>query len=91
MIPIAGTLIESQVLTIGQKVGENVVNSVSQRLLDESVLDELFQQIAEGITRIDINNPAMESLLGNVIEDGLSSFEQQVKVQQWKHQEHMHL
>lgn len=91
MIPIAGSLIESQVLTIGQKVGENVVNSVSQRLLDTQVLDKLFQEIAEGITRIDIDNPAMESLLGNVIEDGLTSFEEQVKVQQWKHNQHIHL
>lgn len=91
MIPIAGTLIESQILSVGQKVGENVVNSVSQRLLDTNKLDELFKQIAEGVTNVDINNPAVESLLENIIEDGLTSFEEQVKVQQWKHKEHMHL
>ncbi len=85
-IPIAGRIIESQIMGISEKVGYNIAESVSNRLLNDEVLDELFVSIAHGISRIDSSNPALESLVANIIEEALTAFEQQVKVQQWQHQ-----
>lgn len=91
LIPIAGTLIESQLSQIGQHVGENVVLSLNKRLLASSSLDKVLQEVAHGIVSIDISNPAFESLLITIIEDALTGLEEQVKVQQWKHHQYLKL
>lgn len=85
MIPIAGSLIESQLLHIGHNVGENVVHSINERLLDAERIDSLMAAIAHGVAHIDTNNTALESLIASIIADSLSELEAQVKVQQWKH------
>ncbi len=85
-IPIAGRIIESQIMGISEKVGYNIADSVSNRLLNDEVLDEVFVSIAHGISQIDPSNPALEALVANIIEEALTAFEQQVKVQQWQHQ-----
>lgn len=89
MIPIAGGLIEGQMLSIGQHVGENVANAVNKRLLDEKSLNALMDTIAHGVASIDTTNPALENLVASIVEDSLTAFEKQVKVQQWKHQSQM--
>lgn len=87
MIPIAGSLIESQLLQIGHNVGENVVHSINERLLDSERIDSLMVAIAHGVSHIDTNNSALETLIANVISDSLLELEAQIKVQQWKHQD----
>lgn len=91
MIPIAGGLIESQILHMGQKIGENVTANINQQLFSTTVLDELMQQIAHGIAQIDTSNPQLEALVINLLNDAITAFEEQVKVQQWKHQSHLSL
>ena len=87
LIPIAGSLIESQLQHIGQNIGENVVYSLNERLLDAERIDALMIGIAHGVTHIDTSNTALETLLSNIIADSLSEFEGQIKIQQWKHQD----
>lgn len=91
LIPIAGSMIESQLSQIGQHVGENVVLSLNKRLLEPQSLDKVVQQVAHGIVQIDVNSPIIESLITAIIEDALDGFEAQIKVQQWKHQQHLKL
>ena len=87
LIPIAGSLIESQLQHIGHNIGENVVYSLNERLLDAERIDALMVTIAHSIANIDFNNAALEALLASIINDSLSEFEAQIKIQQWKHQD----
>lgn len=87
LIPIAGGLIEAQLQHIGQSVGENTVHSINERLLNPERIDSIMVAIAHGITTIDNNNTALESLIARIIADSLTEFEAQIKVQQWKHQD----
>lgn len=87
MIPIAGSLIEAQLLQIGHNVGENVVHSINARLLDSERIDSLMAGIARSVAHINTDNSALETLIANIIADSLAEFEAQIKVQQWKHQE----
>ncbi|GAF56268.1 LOW QUALITY PROTEIN: hypothetical protein JCM18901_1977 [Psychrobacter sp. JCM 18901] len=91
MIPIAGSLIESQLHHVGHNIGENVVNALNKRLLDPKRLDILMMEIASGIAQIDTNNTALDTLISSIIDDSLTAFEAQVKVQQWKHQDILNL
>ena len=87
MIPIAGSLIESQLQHVGQNIGENVVYALNERLLEAERLDALMVAIASGIAQIDTDNPALDHLIASIIDDGLTELEAQIKVQQWKHQD----
>ena len=91
LIPIAGSLIESQLQHIGHNIGENVVYSLNERLLKAEHIDTLMVNIAHSIVNIDINNAALEALLASIINDSLSEFEAQIKIQQWKHQDMLNL
>ncbi|WP_227681376.1 hypothetical protein [Psychrobacter alimentarius] len=91
MIPIAGSLIESQLQHIGHNVGENVVNALNKRLLDPERLDSLMVAIASGVAKIDTDNTALNTLISSIIDDSLTEFEAQVKVQHWKHQDMLNL
>lgn len=91
LIPIAGSLIESQLQHIGHNVGENVVYAINERLLAPEQIDELMQAIAHGIAHVDVNNGALEALIASLVTDSLATFEAQVKVQQWKHQDMLNL
>ncbi len=85
-IPIAGSMIKSQLMGISEKVGYNIADAVSKRLLQDEVLDEVFVSIAHGISQVNPNNPALEALIADIIDEGLTAFEQQIKIQQWQHQ-----
>lgn len=91
MIPIAGKLIENELHAIGEHVGENLVSSLTYRLTQTETLDSLIDAIAEAISEIDLHNSELELLITNIVDDSLNAFEEQVKVQQWKHQQFLHL
>ena len=91
MIPIAGSLIESQLQHVGHNIGENVIYALNTRLLDPEILDSLMVAIASGVAQINTNVPALDTLISSIIEDSLAEFEAQVKVQQWKHQDMLNL
>lgn len=85
MIPIAGGLIEQQLLSIGQHIGENLTMTLTKNLTHHDTLAAIYAQIGKSIADIDTTNPALENLVQEIIHDSLDAFEQQVRVQQWKH------
>ena len=85
LIPIAGSLIEAQLQNIGHSIGENVVYSLNERLLQPELIDSIIVNIAHTIAHIDIDNSALDTLVASIIADSLTEFEAQIKVQQWKH------
>lgn len=91
MIPIAGTLIESQLQHVGHNIGENVVYALNKRLLDPERLDALMVAIASGVAKIDTDNTALDTLISSIIDDSLTEFEAQVKIQHWKHKDMLNL
>ncbi len=91
LIPIAGSLIESQLQSIGHSIGENAAASLNQRLLDDKNLDPLMIAIAKGVAHVDVDNSALDALIAQIIADSLTEFEAQIKVQQWKHQDMLRL
>lgn len=91
LIPIAGSLIEGQLLQIGQHVGENVVLALNKRLLAEQSLDKVVQQVVQGLIEIDPSSPQLEALITRIIDDALDGFEAQIRVQQWKHKQQLKL
>ncbi len=91
LIPIAGSLIESQLQHIGHNIGENVVYSLNKQLLSPERMDALMVTIAHGVAQIDTNNTRLEHLVANIITDILTEFEAQIKVQQWKHHDMLNL
>lgn len=91
LIPIAGGMIESQITNVGRHIGENVTMAVNEYLFDEKTLDALMIHIAKGVANIDTTHPQLQNFVSVVIDDTLNAFEKQVKVQQWKHKEQLHL
>lgn len=91
MIPIAGGLIESQLHIVSQNIGENITKTLFTHLTQSKITDAIIDEIAQTIANVNLNNPELETLVTNIVNDSLTAFEQQVKVQQWKHQEHLHL
>ncbi len=87
LIPIAGSVIASQLQTIGHSIGENTAASLNERLLDNKTLDPLMLAIAKGVSQVDVDNSALDALIAKIIADSLTEFEAQIKVQQWKHQD----
>ena len=87
LIPIAGGLIESQLQSIAHNIGVNTATSLNARLLDDKNLDPLMMAIAKGVAQLDIDHPALNTLIAKIISDSLIAFEAQVKIQQWKHQD----
>lgn len=91
LIPIAGSMIENQITHIGRHIGQNVTEAVNQHLFDQKTLDALMVNIAKGVASIDTNRSELQKLVGGVVDDALNAFEKQVKIQQWKHKEQLHL
>lgn len=91
LIPIAGGMIESQITNVGRHIGENVTMAVNEHLFDEKTLDALMIHIAKGVANIDTTHPQLQNFVSMVINDALNAFEKQIKVQQWKHKEQLHL
>ncbi|WP_227429099.1 hypothetical protein [Psychrobacter sp. I-STPA6b] len=91
LIPIVGHKIEAQIQTIGQRVGENTVTAITEQLTRPDTVHTLSQSLASALANVKVNTPELEALILNIIDESLTAFEQQVKVQQWKHHDQLHL
>ncbi|MFB6348255.1 hypothetical protein ACFBZI_02140 [Moraxella sp. ZJ142] len=89
LIPIAGGVIESQIHTIGRSIGENVTNAINAHLFGDDTLDHLMVAVAHGVAQIDTTRPEVQALISEVVDDVLDAFEEQVKIQQWKHSQQL--
>lgn len=84
MIPIAGSRIEAHIQTIAQHVGENVVTALTERLTQPKVIENITESLTKILANTEINFTEIEALIILLADEGLTAFEQQVKVQQWK-------
>ena len=91
LIPIAGSLIEGQLHSISQNIGENITQTLFLHLTQSHITDAIIDEIAQTVANIDLQNPELDALVATIVNDGLNAFEEQVKVQQWKHQKYLHL
>lgn len=91
MIPIAGSLIEGQIVNISQSIGEQVSVAILEHLFADQTLDRLMQEVAHGVSQVNTEHAELETLLSSLINQGLTSFEAQVRSQQHTHQQHFHL
>lgn len=91
MIPIAGNLIEGQLHIVSHNIAENITKTLFNHLTKPQITDAIMDDIAQQIAHIDFDNPELDALVSDIINDGLTAFEQQVKVQQWKHQDDLRL
>ena len=91
LIPIAGSLIEGQLHSISQNIGENITQTLFSHLTQSHITDAIIDEIAQTVANIDLQNPELDALVATIVNDGLNAFEEQVKVQQWKHQKYLHL
>ena len=89
LIPIAGGMIESQIHTIGRQIGENVTTAINQHLFDDRTLDHLMSSVAHGVAQVDTSRPEVQTLIAEIVDEVLNSFEDQVKTQQWKHKQQL--
>lgn len=91
LIPIAGSMIESQITHVGKHIGENVTHAINAHLFDQRTLDGLMVEIAKGVANVNTDHPELQGLVQNIINDAIIAFENQVKTQQWKHKEQLQL
>lgn len=84
MIPIAGGMIEDQLVNISQKVAQNITLNATQQLTQVDSLNQIYREIAKGIAQVDTTSPTLENLVSSVINESLTAVAEQVKVQQWK-------
>ncbi|UXZ05634.1 hypothetical protein [Moraxella nasicaprae] len=91
LIPIAGGMIESQITNVGKHIGTSVTQAINAHLFHDETLDGLMTSIAHGVANIDTSRPEVQHLVSEVVEDAISTFEEQVKNQQWKHSQQLPL
>lgn len=84
LIPIAGGMIESQIVNISQKIGQNITNNTALYLTQPDNLNQIYQEIAKGISDLDTTSPTLEKLVSSIIHDSLNAISEQVRVQHWK-------
>lgn len=78
LIPIAGTMIEGQIVDVGRHIGEQVTRRVNERLLSMQTLDLLMANIAKGVGEANLTDPALLALIERLVNDSLSSIEAQI-------------
>lgn len=86
LIPIAGSMIESQIQSIGQRLGENITTGLIQPLSSGSVEkpNATYLLISEKISHINIHNETLEKLIESAVYESLEALRKQVKIKQWQ-------
>ncbi len=88
LFPVVGNLLEQQIQSIGQRLGENI----SAGLLDtfaadnppDSSANPAIQTTVNYIGDINLESEALEKLAESLLFESLEAIRQQVKIQQWK-------
>ncbi|WP_410472600.1 hypothetical protein ACGTJS_01465 [Faucicola mancuniensis] len=84
LIPIAGGMIEDQIVNISQKIGKNITLNTAQHLTQTDNLNQIYHEIAKGVSQVDTTSETLEKLVSSIIHESLTAIAEQVKIQQWK-------
>lgn len=85
-LPIVGNMIENQIQSIGQRLGENISIGLMQPLCAGSMQQPnvIYQQVGEKISQINIENQNLENLVQSLVSESLTAIRKQVQVKQWQ-------
>lgn len=85
-LPIVGNLLEHQIQSIGQRLGENISQGLIDPLIQGTTQqpNQIYQLIADKISNINIDNQNLEKLVESAVYESLDAIEKQIQVKQWK-------
>lgn len=85
-LPIVGSILEHQIQSIGQRLGENISQGLIEPFTQGTVQqpNPLYQRIAEKVSTINIDNHNLEKLVESAVYESLDAIEKQIQVKQWK-------
>lgn len=86
LIPIAGGMIENQIQSIGQRLGENITNGLIDPLTEGTATqpNQIYTLISDKVSHLNIENKALEELVESAVYESLESLRKQVKIKQWQ-------
>ena len=85
-LPIVGSILEHQIQSIGQRLGENISQGLIDPFTQGAVQqpNQLYQHIADKISNINIDNQNLEKLVESAVYESLDAIAKQTQVKQWK-------
>lgn len=85
-LPIVGTMIETQIQNIGQRLSANISLGLIQPFSagTSTTPNAAYQLISKKISQIDIENQQLEKLVESLVSESLMAIRDQAQVKQWK-------
>lgn len=86
LIPIVGGRIESQIQSIGQRLGENITSGLIDPFIQGSntAPNTNYQLIAQRVSELNIDNQHLEQLVESMVFESIEAIRKQVKIKQWQ-------
>lgn len=88
LIPVVGSLMEQQLQSIGQRLGENItaglIEPFAQPATTKQPVNAAINTSASYLGQLRIDTPALEKLVESLVFESLDVIRQQVKIQHWK-------
>lgn len=86
LIPIVGGRIESQIQSIGQRLGENITSGLIDPFIQgsEAAPNTNYQLIAQRVSELNIDNQHLEQLVESIVFESIEAIRKQVKIKQWQ-------
>lgn len=88
LIPVVGSMLEQQLQSIGQRLGENItaglIEPFAQPATTSQPVNAAINTSASYVGQLQIDTPALEKLVESLVFESLEVIRQQVKVQHWK-------
>ncbi|CAG67794.1 conserved hypothetical protein; putative membrane protein [Acinetobacter baylyi ADP1] len=86
LIPIVGGRIESQIQSIGQRLGENITSGLIDPFIQgsDTAPNTNYQLIAQRVSELNIDNQHLEQLVESIVFESIEAIRKQVKIKQWQ-------
>jgi hypothetical protein len=90
LMPVVGGQLEQHIQLIGRRIGDNLtaelIKPFTAAPYDGHTVNPTLATIANHVSDVDIDLPALELLVESLVFEGLEALRNQVAVQQWKQQ-----
>ncbi|XID74479.1 preprotein translocase subunit SecA [Alkanindiges sp. WGS2144] len=87
LIPVAGSILERQIQSIGQRLGENITTGLiapfTQPAKDQPANPALLTA-ANYVGQIKLDQPALKKLVDSLVYESLNTIRKQIEARQWK-------
>lgn len=85
-LPIVGAILENQLQSIGQRLGENISMGLIKPLTQGSTEqpNQTYTLISQKISEINIDNQPLEQLVESAVYESLAALRKQVKIKKWQ-------